>query len=130
MIKKILKYARNLLILIIGVISIYLINLFFMKPYSIDHFLGKELAMSLVDSPEALTYIGIFDRFNWLTKHNSRLSIPEENDLEIDIKGLEDSIKTLYKYKDSNLSDTQRITKKIAIFDFENNLKELKELAY
>ena len=130
MIKKILKYARNLLILIIGVISIYLINLFFMKPYSIDHFLGKELAMSLVDSPEALTYIGIFDRFNWLTKHNSKLSIPEENDLEIDIKGLEDSIKTLYKYKDSNLSETQRITKKIAIFDFENNLKELKEFPY
>ena len=129
MIKKILKYARNLIILIIGVGSIYLVNLFFMKPYSIDHFLGKELVMGLVDSPEALTYIGIFDRFNWLTKHNSKLSIPED-DLENDIKELEDSIKTLYKYDDSSLSETQIITKKIAIFDFENNLKKLKEFPY
>ena len=30
-----------------------------MKPYSIDHFLGKELVLGLVDSPEAMTYIGI-----------------------------------------------------------------------
>ena len=44
-----------------------------MKPYSIDHFLGKELVFGLVDSPEAMTCIGIFDRFNWLTRHNSNL---------------------------------------------------------
>ena len=85
MIKKILKVTRNLMILIIGITSLYLINLFYMKPFSIDHFLGKELAMELVDSPEALTYIGIFDRFNWITKHNSKLSIPEEGDLENEI---------------------------------------------
>tara|TARA_B100001250_G_scaffold152486_1_gene130937 strand:- start:3694 stop:5433 length:1740 start_codon:yes stop_codon:yes gene_type:complete len=101
-----------------------------MKPYSIDHFLGKELVMDLVDSPEALTYIGIFDSFDWLTRHNSRLYIPKEDDLENDIKNLEDVIKTLYKYEDSRLSENQRITKKIAIFDFENNLKELKDFPY
>ena len=55
MIKKILKITRNLMILIIGITSLYLINLFYMKPFSIDHFLGKELAMELVDSP-AVSY--------------------------------------------------------------------------
>ena len=129
MIKKILKYTKNLIILVIGIGSIYLVNLFFMKPYSIDHFLGKELALGLLDSPEALTYIGVFDRFNWLTKHNSRLSIPE-NDLENDIKELEDTIRKLYKYDDEKLSETQKITKKIAIFDFENNLKELQQFPH
>ena len=129
MIKKILKYTKNLIILVIGIGSIYLVNLFFMKPYSLDHFLGKELVLGLVDSPEALTYIGVFDRFNWLTKHNSRLSIPK-NDLENEIRELEDIIRKLYKYEDKNLSDTQKITKKIAIFDFENNLKELQQFPY
>ena len=75
MINKILKIIRNLMILVIGITSVYLINLFYMKPFSIDHFLGKELAMELVDSPEALTYIGIFDRFNWITKHLSLIHI-------------------------------------------------------
>mgnify|MGYP001494548012 FL=1 len=130
MIKKILKLTARLLVIVVALFSIYLANLFLMKPYSIDHYLGKELVLGLVDSPEALTYVGILDRFNWLTKHNSRLSIPEENDLEEGIKELEKGIKTLYKYKDSSLTDVQKITKKIAIFDLENNLKELKEFPY
>ncbi len=130
MIKKILKYSLRFLAIVIGVISLYLVNLFLMKPVSIDHYLGKELILGLVDSPEALTYIGIFDRYNWITKHNSRLSIPEEDDLENDIKEIEKGIKTLYKYKDSGLSDIQRNTKEIAIFDWENNLEELKKYPY
>ena len=130
MIKKILKITRNLTILVIGITSLYLINLFYMKPFSIDHFLGKELAMELVDSPEALTYIGIFDRFNWITKHNSKLSIPEEDDLENEINKTKEIIRNLYKYEDVNLSDTQKSTKKIAIFDYENNLKELQDFPY
>ena len=107
MIKKILKLMTRLLVIVVALFSIYLANLFLMKPYSIDHYLGKELVLGLVDSPEALTYVGILDRFNWLTKHNSRLSIPEENDLEEGIKELEKGIKTLYKYRDSSLTDVQ-----------------------
>ena len=137
MIKKILKsvskllyVASRLLLLTLGVASLYLANLFLMKPVSIDHFLGKELALGLIDSPEALTYIGLFDSFNWITRHNSRLSIPEEGDNEKGVKELEKSIKTLYKYKDSRLSNIQKSTKKIAIFDFENNLRQLKEFPH
>ena len=124
---KIFKYA--FLIAFTGA-SLYLVNLFLMKPYSIDHYLAKELVIGLADSPEALTYIGIFDNFNWLTKHNSRLSIPTDEDMDNDIKKLEKAIKTLYKYKDSSLSDIQKNTKAIAIFDLENNLRELKEFPY
>ena len=124
---KIFKYA--FLIAFTGA-SLYLANLFLMKPYSIDHYLAKELVIGLADSPEALTYIGIFDNFNWLTKHNSRLSIPTDEDMDNDIKKLEKAIKTLYKYQDSSLSDIQKNTKAIAIFDLENNLRELKEFPY
>ena len=130
MIKKILKGLGRLAALSVILTSLYLVNLFSTKPYSIDHYLGKELVFGLMDSPEAMTYIGVFDRFNWLTKHNSKLSIPQEDDIEKDIVDLEKSIKTLYKYDDSKLSDNQRITKKIAIFDLENSLKELKEFPY
>ena len=130
MIKTILKYSLRLFILAIGVMSLYLANLFLMKPYSIDHYLGKELVLGLIDSPEAMTYMGVFDSFNWLTKHNSKLSIPNEDDLEKNIKETEKIIKTLYKYKDSNLTASQVNTKEIAIFDYENNYKELKEFPY
>ena len=88
MIKKILKGLGRLAALSVILTSLYLVNLFFMKPYSIDHYLGKELVFGLMDSPEAMTYIGVFDRFNWLTKHNSKLSIPQEDDIEKDILDL------------------------------------------
>ncbi len=128
--KRVLKFFKYLFLVVFVPVTLYLSNLFLMKPYSIDHYLGKELVMGLVNSPEALTYIGIFDDFNWLTRHNSRLSIPADGDLENDIKEIEKGIKTLYKYKDSSLSDIQKSTKAIAIFDLENNLRELQEFPY
>ena len=129
MIKKILKHAGKLIAVSLGIASLYLFNLFFMKPFSIDHYLGKELVLDLTGSPEELTYVGILDRFNWLTNHNSKLSIPQDSDIEDEIKHTEKIIKTLYKYNDSNLSDIQKNTKKIAIFDYENQLKELQYLS-
>ena len=101
-----------------------------MKPYSIDHYLGKELVLGLIDSPEALTYVGIFDDYNWVTKHNSKLSVPKKDDIENGIKDTEKIIKTLYKYKDSSLSESQLNTKRIAIFDWENTLKQLRDFPY
>ena len=64
MIKKILIYSLRFSVLALGIASLYLFNLFFMKPVSIDHYLGKELVMDLTDSPEELTYVGILDRYN------------------------------------------------------------------
>ena len=130
MIKKILKYTGRLIALTLAIASLYLFNLFLMKPISIDHYLGKELILDLTGSPEELTYVGVLDRFNWITNHNSKLSIPQDNDIENGVKQTEKIIKTLYKYDDSRLSDIQKNTKKIAIFDYENQLKELKDFPY
>jgi len=130
MIKKILIYGLRFSVLALGIASLYLFNLFFMKPVSIDHYLGKELVLDLTGSPEELTYVGILDRFNWVTNHNSKLSIPQDNDINDGIKQTEKVVKTLYKYNDSNLSDIQKNTKKIAIFDYENQLKELQYFPY
>ena len=130
MIKKILKHTGRLIAVTLAIASLYLINLFFMKPISIDHYLGKELILDLTGSPEELTYVGVLDKFNWITNHNSKLSISQDNDIENGVKQTEKAIKTLYKYDDSRLSNIQKNTKKIAIFDYENQLKELKDFPY
>ena len=137
MIKRILERAKTIFKLTIKLVAVLLVltalysfNLFMMKPFSVDHFLSKELILDLIESPEELTYVGILDRFDWITKHNSKLSIPQDDDIDNDIKQIEKVIKTLYKYDDSRLSDVQKSTKKIAIFDYENQLKELKDFPY
>ena len=128
--KTIFKFAIKLVAVLLVLTALYSFNLFMMKPFSVDHFLSKELILDLIESPEELTYVGILDRFDWITKHNSKLSIPQDDDIDNDIKQIEKVIKTLYKYDDSRLSDIQKSTKKIAIFDYENQLKELKDFPY
>ena len=86
MIKRIFKTLGVLTFFGISLVSLYLVNLFYMKPASIDHYLAKEVITDLVDSPEAMTYMGVFDDLNWLTNHNAKLSIPKSDDLKKDIQ--------------------------------------------
>ena len=53
---RILRYIVYLfgIICLFGVM--YLTNLFYMKPFSIDHYLAKNLIIDFSDTPEGLTY--------------------------------------------------------------------------
>ena len=115
--KKFLKAALYSLGLLLLVGVIYLSNLFLFKPFSLDHYLAKELISEMLDSPESLTYLGVIDRFNWVTNHQSKISISGLEDLEEDLIDAKNSRATLLSYDDKSLSEQQKITRKIAVFD-------------
>ena len=128
--KKIFKYAGYLVLSGLALVSLYLANLFLMKPYSIDHYLAKELTLSLLDSPEFMTYIGIFDPFNAILKHNQRLSIDSLDDGEDDYKETLEHLQMLKKYNPNGLTDIQKVTQKIAIFDTENGIDRFENFRF
>ncbi len=130
MIKRFFKAIGLIFVFGISLGSLYLVNLFFMKPISIDHYLGKEVVLGLLDSPESMTYMGVFDEYNWITKHNSSLSIPKHEDLEEGINDAKKSLDILTSYKDSSLTNNQKITKRIAMFDIENGLRQSEFFPY
>ena len=130
MIKRIFKTLVVLAFFGISLVSLYLVNIFYMKPASMDHYLAKEVITDLVDSPEAMTYMGVFDGLNWLTNHNAKLSIPKSDDLKKDIQSARKKLEILNKYNNGSLNSSQRITKKIAIFDTENQLNQLELFPY
>ena len=113
-----------------AVMSLYLVNLFLMKPYSIDHYLAKELTVSLLDSPEYMTYIGIFDPFNAILKHNQKLSIDTLADDESSYQDTLKHLEVLKKYNPDNLTDAQKVTQKIAIFDTENTINNFENFRF
>jgi uncharacterized protein (DUF885 family) len=98
------------------------VNLFSSKPFSLDHYLAKELIVNLVDSPEYMTYIGIVDFLNPITKHNSKLSNTTLEDSEADHIDTIKHLQILNSYTDDDLTEDQIITKKIAVFDTENDI--------
>ena len=128
--KTILKYSKYAVITFITITGFYLINLFLMKPVSIDHYLGKEIVMEMLDTPEMLTYLGILDPFNFITKHQSKLSNNGLEDLKEDLEEMKQAKKILERYDDSKLSQQQSITKKIALYDLENNIKQQEQFPF
>ena len=128
--KTILKYSKYAVITFITITGFYLINLFLMKPISIDHYLGKEIVMEMLDTPEMLTYLGILDPFNFITKHQSKLSNNGLEDLKEDLEEMKQAKKILERYDDSKLSQQQSVTKKIALYDLENNIKQQEQFPF
>ena len=128
--KKLLKYFGYLLLSGSLVVSLYLANLFLMKPYSIDHYLGKELVTGLLESPEFMTYIGVFDPFNVLLKHNQKLTINSLEDGEDNYRDNLKHLEMLQKYNPTDLSGVQKVTRKIAIFDTENGIDRFENFRF
>ena len=127
MLGRIIKSFGFLLAWGLMLFSIYLFNLFFMKPVSIDHYLGKEIIKDLTSSPEYMTYLGIFDDLDWLTGHNGKISIPDYDDIAEDLSSEKRKLNILNRYSNKTLSPLQQTTKQIAIFDTENNIQALEE---
>ena len=124
------KYITYLLFLGLIISSLYLANLYSNKPYSIDHYLAKELIVGVLDSPEYMTYLGIFDDYNWALGHNRKLSITTSEDAESDYQDNLKTLATLKNYDVKDLNYNQRVTQKIAIFDTENDIKEFEKFRY
>ena len=62
--------------------------------------------------------------FNWLTNHQSKISISGLDDLEDDLNDSKEIKSVLLSYTDNKLSEQQKITKQIAVFDLTNFIKE------
>ena len=125
-----LKYFGYLIFIILVMSSLYLMNLFSKKPYSLDHFLAKELIVGVFDSPEYMTYLGIFDDFSPILGHNQKLSISSLEDDEENYRDNLQRLDTLKGYKVNKLSQNQRITHKIAVFDTELDIERFERFRF
>ena len=125
-----IRYIGYLLFLGLMITSLYFMNLFSKRPLSIDHYLAKELIVGVLDSPEYMTYLGIFDDYGKILGHNKSLSIDSLEESELDYIDNLETLATLKRYDFNDLSDIQKITHKIAIFDTENDIKEFEEFRY
>ena len=108
----------------------YLTNLFFMRPVSIDHYLAKNLLVDMFDSPETITHLGLVDGFNWLTRHNSKLSRYDIEEIESGLEKAIDRRRVIASYDVDGLSPSQRVTQQIALFDVDNEIRQASEFPF
>ena len=128
--KKFMKYCGYLSVSLLAVGFLYLMNLFSTKPYSLDHFLAKELIVSMTESPEYMTYLGLFDNFDFVTKHNQKLSIPSAEQSKENYENNVEKLKIIKGFNVNTLEQDQRITQKIALFDTQNDIERYERFKY
>ena len=128
--KKFMKYCGYLSVSLLAVGFLYLMNLFSTKPYSLDHFLAKELIVSMTESPEYMTYLGLFDNFDFVTKHNQKLSIPSAEQSKENYENNVKKLKIIKGFDINTLEQDQRITQKIALFDTQNDIERYERFKY
>ena len=72
MLRKIVKWAVRLLGLLALIVAIFLINLIWFRPWSLNLFYEKVFVQLLLEEPELLSSVGLLDQFG-ITGHNARL---------------------------------------------------------
>src|SRR6266446_7062044 len=73
MFKRILKWFFSIVLLVVIVIAVFLINLIWFRPWSLNLFYEKVFAETVFSEPELLSSLGLVEQFG-ITSHNGKLS--------------------------------------------------------
>ncbi len=73
MFKRLLKWFLRIALLLLIVIAIFLINLIWFRPWSLNLFYEKVFAQVMLSEPELLSSLGLVEQFGF-TRHNGKLS--------------------------------------------------------
>src|SRR2546429_6706484 len=73
MFKRILKWLGGIVLLAIVAIAIFLINLIWFRPWSLNLFYDKVFAETIFSEPELLSELGLVEQLG-ITSHNGKLS--------------------------------------------------------
>jgi len=126
MIRKI--FISILIVLLVGG-SIYALKLFVFKPFSLNHFLTRELVYDALKSPEVLTYMGILEEYGFRS-HNGKLSdysLKKDSD---DLREIKKDYRIVNSYQDEHLTSDELTSKKIALFQLRNEIDERTKYPY
>src|SRR3954453_4785727 len=72
MFRRILKWIGWTVLLLVMVLAIFLVNLIWFRPWSLNLFYEKVFAQVLFEEPELLSSLGLVERFG-ITGHNAKL---------------------------------------------------------
>src|SRR6516165_5648406 len=72
MLQRILKWLGAILAVVAIAIAVFLVNLIWFRPWSLNLFYEKVFAEVVFDHPELLSQLGLVEQFGF-TNHNSKL---------------------------------------------------------
>jgi uncharacterized protein (DUF885 family) len=109
MLKRVLKWFGTIIAVVVIVIAIFLINLIWFRPWSLNLFYDKVFAEILFDHPELLSTLGLVERFG-ITGHNGKLDDESPAQQQREFDSLKRNLRQLREYPLNRQSPSQRLS--------------------
>jgi uncharacterized protein (DUF885 family) len=119
MFKKILKVTGALLGVVLVVGCLFVAHTWYLKPVNINLFFGRMMMQVMLESPEMLSSLRVLEPLG-IKGHNARLDDESLAAGDRFLGQLKDGYKVLMSYDDEDLSESDRMSKRIAAFMLSN----------
>src|SRR5213080_108578 len=109
MFKRILKWLGGIVLLAIVALAIFLINLIWFRPWSLNLFYEKVFAETVFSEPELLSALGLVEQFG-ITSHNGKLSDESPAHQQMVIDRWKKNLTQLHEYPLDRQSPSQKLS--------------------
>src|SRR5215470_1373696 len=109
MFKRILKWLGGIVLLAIVTLAIFLINLIWFRPWSLNLFYEKVFAEVIFSEPELLTQLGLVEQFG-ITSHNGKLSDESPAHQQMVIDRWKKDLQQLHEYPLDKQTPSQKLS--------------------
>src|SRR6267154_1071111 len=109
MFKRILKWFFSIVLLAVILLAIFLINLIWFRPWSLNLFYDKVFAELIFDEPELLSQLGLVEQFGF-TSHNGKLNDESPAHQEKVIARWKEDLEQLHQYPLDRQTDSQKLS--------------------
>jgi len=109
MFRRILKWTLRIVVLLVLVAAIFLVNLIWFRPWSLNLFYEKVFAQVLFESPELLSSLGLVERFG-ITSHNGKLGDISPAQQQRVLDRLKHDLADLHAYPLDKQTPSQRLS--------------------
>jgi len=109
MLKRVLKWLGGLAVVVVIAIAVFLINLIWFRPWSLNLFYEKVFAEVVFDHPELLSTLGLVEQFG-LTSHNGKLDDESPTHQEREFDRWKRDLTQLRQYSLARQSASQKLS--------------------
>src|SRR5213082_1087196 len=109
MFKRILKWFFSIALLAVIALAIFLINLIWFRPWSLNLFYEKAFAETVFSEPELLSALGLVEQFG-ITSHNGKLSDESPAHQQMVIDRWKKDLTQLHEYPLDRQSPSQKLS--------------------
>src|SRR6476660_9979424 len=112
MFKHILKWLGAITVVFVIAIAIFLINLIWFRPWSLNLFYEKVFAEILFDHPEILSMLGLVEQFG-ITSHNGKLDDESPANQQREFDRWKRDLAQLHQYPLDRQSPSQKLSTRV-----------------